>query len=223
VCSNEESPIHSFIYHLDSDSAGTHNRAVVDSRDYRGAPAPPKEFHAATFFLRAISSVVPAAGLQEILARQVEAQSAALAPSSGVHVVCAGKDLFGQPHILGFSSSLLFKVAGTDTNGGLFIIEHAHLLPGGPPLHLHFNQEEWFYVMDGEVAFQVGEQRVNLRSGESVFAPRRVPHTFSSIGAAPARMLIAFCPAGKMEQFFQSVGANPKLNADPEFFQKCEM
>jgi hypothetical protein len=36
-------------------------------------------------------------------------------------------------------------------------------------------------------------------------------------------MLIAFCPAGKMEQFFQSVGANPKLNADPEFFQKCEM
>jgi len=36
-------------------------------------------------------------------------------------------------------------------------------------------------------------------------------------------MLIAFCPAGKMEQFFRSVGANPKLNADPEFFQKCEM
>lgn len=36
-------------------------------------------------------------------------------------------------------------------------------------------------------------------------------------------MLIAFCPAGKMEQYFQSVGANPKLNADPEFWRKCEM
>ncbi len=166
---------------------------------------------------------MPAAGLQEILAREVEAQSAALAPSSGVHVVCAGKDLFGQPHILGFSSSLLFKVAGTDTNGGLFIVEHEHLQPGGPPLHLHFNQEEWFYVLEGEVVFQVGEQRVDLRAGESVLAPRRIPHTFSSVGATPARMLIAFCPAGKMEQFFQSVGANPKLNADPEFFQKCEM
>jgi len=174
-------------------------------------------------FLRAISSIVPAAGLQEILISEVEAQSAAPNPSSGVHVVGAGKDRFGQPHNLGFSSSLLFKVAGSDTNGGLFVIEHAHLQPGGPPLHLHFNQEEWFYVMEGEVAFQVGEQRVNLRSGESVLAPRRIAHTFSSIGAAPARMLIAFCPAGKMEEFFQSVGANPKLNADAEFFRKCEM
>jgi mannose-6-phosphate isomerase-like protein (cupin superfamily) len=139
----------------------------------------------------------------------VEAQSAAPTPSSGVHVVGAGNDGFGQPHTLGLSSSLLFKVAGTDTNGGLFIIEHAHLQP--------------FYVMEGEVAFQVGEQRVNLRSGESVLAPRRIPHTFSSIGAAPARMLIAFCPAGKMEQYFQGVGVNPELNADPEFLQKCEM
>jgi len=78
-------------------------------------------------------------------------------------------------------------------------------------------------VMEGAAAFQVGEQRVNLRSGESVLAPRRIPHTFSSIGAAPARMLIAFCPAGKMEEYFQGVGANPKLNADPEFFRKCEM
>jgi len=174
-------------------------------------------------FLRSISSVVPAAGLQQILARQVEAQSAAPTPSSELHVVGAGNDRFGQPHTLGFSSSLLFKIAGSDTNGGLFIVEHAHLQPGGPPLHLHFNQEEWFYVTEGAAAFQVGEQRVNLRSGESVLAPRRIPHTFSSIGAAPARMLIAFCPAGKMEEYFQGVGANPKLNADPEFFQKCEM
>ncbi len=86
-------------------------------------------------FLRAISSVVPAAGLQQILARQVEAQSAAPTPSSELHVVGAGNDRFGQPHTLGFSSSLLFKIAGSDTNGGLFIVEHAHLQPGGPPLH----------------------------------------------------------------------------------------
>jgi mannose-6-phosphate isomerase-like protein (cupin superfamily) len=175
-------------------------------------------------FLRVISSIVPAAGLQQILAPQMEAQSAAApAPANGVHVVGAGNDRFGQPHALGFSSSLLFKVSGSDTNGGLFIVEHAHLQPGGPPLHLHFNQEEWFYVMDGEVVFQVGEQRVNLRSGESVLAPRRIPHTFSSAGAAPARLLIAFSPAGKMEQYFQGVETNPKLSADPEFFQKCEM
>ena len=64
-------------------------------------------------FLRAISSIVPAAGLQEILVRQVEAQSAAPTTSSGLHVVGAGNDRLGQPHALGFSSSLLFKVAGS--------------------------------------------------------------------------------------------------------------
>jgi hypothetical protein len=36
-------------------------------------------------------------------------------------------------------------------------------------------------------------------------------------------MLIAFCPAGKMEQFFQSVGTNPKLNAHPEFFLEFDL
>ena len=35
--------------------------------------------------------------------------------------------------------------------------------------------------------------------------------------------MIAFCPAGKMEQYFQDIGANPKLNADPEFWRQCEM
>jgi mannose-6-phosphate isomerase-like protein (cupin superfamily) len=113
-----------------------------------------------SFLLAISSSVVPAAGLQEILARQVEAQSTASTPSSRLHVVGAGNDRFGQPHTLGFS------------------IEHARLQAGGPPLHQHFNQAEWFYVMEGEVAFLVGELRVNLRSGESVLAPRRIPHTF---------------------------------------------
>jgi mannose-6-phosphate isomerase-like protein (cupin superfamily) len=100
--------------------------------------------------------------------------------------------------------------------------EHTHLVPGGPPVHLHFNQDEWFYVPEGQIAFQVGEQRANLGPGESVLAPRRIPHTFSSVGA-PARMLIAFCSAGKMEQYFRSVETNPKLNADPEFWRTCEM
>jgi mannose-6-phosphate isomerase-like protein (cupin superfamily) len=174
-------------------------------------------------FFRAVASILPAAALQDILARQVESQSAAPGSSAGLHVVGAGQDRFGQPHALAFSPSLLFKVAASDTNGGLFVIEHAHLQPGGPPLHLHFNQEEWFYVMEGEMVFQVGEWRISLRSGESVLAPRRIPHTFSSVGATPARMLIAFCPAGKMEQYFQTVTANPKLSADPEFLRTCDM
>lgn len=96
---------------------------------------------------------------------------------------------------------MLFKISSEDTAGRVFLIEHRNLEHGGPPLHLHWNQEEWFYVMEGEVAFQVGEQRIHLKAGESVLAPRRVPHAFAPV--APSRMMIAFTPSGRMEQFFQ--------------------
>ena len=173
-------------------------------------------------FLHGMSSILPVAALQETLANRLEAQGAPT-QAPALHVVGAGQDRFNQPHTIGFSTGMSFKVSSTDTNGGLFLIEHTHLAPGGPPLHLHIQQEEWFYVMAGEVAFQVGDQRISLRGGESVLAPRRIPHTFSSVGPEPARMLIAFCPAGKMEQYFHEVEVNPKRNADPDFYKSCEM
>ena len=173
-------------------------------------------------FVRGISSILPIAALQEMLACQVEAHNAPT-QAPALRTVGSAQDRFDHPHTIGFSTGMLFKVSSADTNGALFVMEHTHLAPGGPPLHLHLQQEEWFYVMAGEVAFQVGDQRANLKAGESVLAPRRIPHTFSSVGPAPARMLIAFCPAGKMEQYFREVEANPKRNDDPEFWKSCEM
>ena len=131
-------------------------------------------------FLKAMAGAAPVAGLQDFLITQARAQSAS-PPASALHVVGAGEDRFGRPHSLGFSS-ILFKVPASETAGGLFVMEHTHLLPGGPALHLHFNQEEWFYVMEGEVAFQVGEQRLQLHGGESVLAPRRVPQSSRGCG-----------------------------------------
>jgi len=172
-------------------------------------------------FVSGISSILPIAALQELLACQVDAQTPST--QAPVHIVGAGQDRFDHPHAIGFSTGMVFKVSSTDTNGGLFVMEHTHLTAGGPPLHLHLQQEEWFYVIAGEVAFQVGDQRVNLQAGGSVLVPRRVPHTFSSVGPAPARMLIAFCPAGKMEQYFRAVEADPERNGDPELWKSCEM
>ncbi|HEY3989262.1 MAG TPA: cupin domain-containing protein [Acidobacteriaceae bacterium] len=121
------------------------------------------------------------------------------------------------------TSSLSVKVATSETGGGLFIVEHTHLLPGGPPLHRHLYQDEWFYVMEGEVAFQLGEERLHLHAGESVLGPRLVPHTFSSVAPTPGRVLIAFCPAGKMEQYFRDI-QDPKAPAgDAEFMRRYDM
>jgi mannose-6-phosphate isomerase-like protein (cupin superfamily) len=173
-------------------------------------------------FLKALTVATPAAGLQDFLVSYARAQAHASPPASGPHVVGAGEDHSAHPHSLGFSS-ILFKVPSSETAGGMFVIEHTHLLPGGPPLHLHLNQEEWFYVMDGEVAFQVGEQRLHLHAGDSVLAPRRVPHTFSSVGTAPSRMIIAFCPAGKMEQYFRDAELAKQHFGDADFMARYEM
>jgi mannose-6-phosphate isomerase-like protein (cupin superfamily) len=169
-------------------------------------------------FLKSAASIVPAAALQNVLAQSSPEPPAAPEP----HPVPAGADRTGHLHSLGFSS-LAFKVIPFDTAGNLLVIEHSNLMPDtGPALHMHLSQEEWFYVMEGEVRFQVGERRIRLGPGESILAPRRIPHTFSASGS-PAHMLIAFTPADKMEQYFIDAAAQPSLAATADFMNRYDM
>jgi mannose-6-phosphate isomerase-like protein (cupin superfamily) len=168
-------------------------------------------------FLKSVAAAVPATALHNLIA-----QTPPSSPLAGAHVVAAGQDFTGHLHSLGFSS-LAFKVDPAETAGGVFIIEHRNLLPAtGPALHLHLAQDEWFYIMEGVVAFQVGEKRVQLAAGDSVLAPRRIPHTFSAVGS-PAHMLIAFTPAGKMQQYFVDASLHPELAATADFMNRYEM
>ena len=169
-------------------------------------------------FLKTAAAFLPAAGIQAFALDQDPMTS----PSDKVHLVMAGQDRLGEVHSRGYST-ILFKVLPHETNGGLFIIEHAGLVKGGPPLHMHLHQEEWFYVMEGEVLFQIGDGRKQLRAGDSVLGPRGVPHTFSSVGEKPGRLLIAFNPAGKMEEFLRATAIpNPPVQ-DAAFFRRYEM
>ena len=169
-------------------------------------------------FLKTAAALFPAAGFEQFVS-----SSAAAAPlPDAAHLVPAGQDRFGESHSFGFSR-LLFKVVPRDTNGGLFIIEHANLMKGGPQLHLHPYQEEWFYMIEGEALFQVGDARKRLGPGDSILGPRNVPHTFSYAGEKPGRMLIAFTPAGKMEQFFRDEAIPNAPVQDAALFRKYDM
>jgi mannose-6-phosphate isomerase-like protein (cupin superfamily) len=75
------------------------------------------------------------------------------------------------------------------------------------PLHRHHDQNEWIYIIDGEFEFWVGEKRFRARAGETVFLPRKVAHTWLSVGDRPGKVLDTFEPAGAMEEFFREVGA----------------
>jgi quercetin 2,3-dioxygenase len=92
------------------------------------------------------------------------------------------------------------------------IIENTFREKGGPARHLHYNQDEWFYALEGEFIFEVGEDKFRLKPGDSLLAPRKVSHVWAYTGGGRGRILIAFMPAGKMEAFFREV---TKANAMP--------
>lgn len=173
-------------------------------------------------FLKAAGAILPAASLKRFALEQVSPQVSAISRPGEVHVVGSGRDRFGESHSLGFSS-IRFKVATHDSNGSLFVIEHQNLLKGGPPVHYHLHQDEWFYVMEGEVLFQVGNQRKLLHSGESVLGPRMIPHAFCGVGEKPAHMIIAFTPACKMEEFFRAIAIPNGPKMDAEIFRRYDM
>jgi quercetin dioxygenase-like cupin family protein len=161
-------------------------------------------------FLKSAARALPAAGLGAFSFGR--ALSAPLA--DGIHPVEAGQDRLSEAHSLGFST-ILFKVLTRETSGGLFVIEHENLGHGGPPVHIHRYQDEWFYVVEGEVLFEVGGRSKKLAAGESLLGPRGVPHSFIGSGERPAHMLIAFTPAGMIEAFFREVAVpnGPKMDA----------
>lgn len=96
-----------------------------------------------------------------------------------------------------------FKVSSEDSGGGLFVVENGSSQPGGPPRHLHHDQEEWFYVLAGEYVIEVGESAYHLFPGDSILAPRGVPHGWASL-VENGRILVVFQPAGQMEAFFEA-------------------
>jgi quercetin dioxygenase-like cupin family protein len=133
--------------------------------------------------------------------------------------VAHGEDRLGEHHTIGVSSSD-FKVLTRDSGGGLFIMEHTNRKKGGPPRHLHHNEDEWFYVLEGEYIAEVGSERFQLQAGDSLFGPREVPHAWVFVGNTAGRLLIAFAPANKMEAFFRD---NAKRTTDGDYLNDAQV
>ena len=94
------------------------------------------------------------------------------------------------------------KVSGTDTGGAFAVFEIPTVPFAGPPLHLHHTENEWFYTLDGEHDFQVGDRIYHLAPGGNIFVPRMMPHTWQNVGDSPGRILTLVQPAGRLEAFF---------------------
>lgn len=107
------------------------------------------------------------------------------------------------------------KASEATTHGEFGLIEQ--LLPPGfaPPLHVHHNEDEAFFVLEGEITFHCGDQTMKATSGGYVFFPRHIPHWFLVEGDKPARLLQLNTPAG-FEQFMVEIGEPAQaLNLPP--------
>lgn len=128
------------------------------------------------------------------------------------HHVPAGTDRFrGKREVFG-SRVIDIKVSYLDTNGGLSVSEIIDTRKGGPARHLHHEQDEWFYVAEGEYVIEVGEERYELGPGDSVLAPRKVAHVWAHVGEGTGRLIAALQPAGEIEAFFDELA---KLGSTP--------
>lgn len=136
-------------------------------------------------------------------------------PDQGIKVE-AGKDRFEKPISLFEGDTFYTKVSTKDTDGDMFVFETTREKKGGPPLHYHFEQDEFWYILEGEFLFKVGEQTFTAKAGDSVFGPRMVPHAFAKTNDGTARILMIFQPAGKMEEHFKAVSQGALKNLSEE-------
>ena len=137
--------------------------------------------------------------------------------------VAQGVDRLGE-HLGNSISDFFFKVSTEDSHGSLVVVEMTHHAKGGPVRHIHYDQDEWFYVVEGEYVLEVGKERLRLKPGDSVFGPRKVPHVWAFVGDTRGRILFIFTPAGQIEAFFRDIGkANALPPQDPALFRAYGM
>ena len=116
--------------------------------------------------------------------------------------------IHGHIKLKGVNENILdVKVSGSDTDGALAIFEQTSLSQGrGTPLHLHNSQDENFYVIEGEYYFRLGDEKVHLTKGESIFLPRKITHAWTQVSER-GKMMVVLQPAGKLEDFFVAMAS----------------
>src|SRR5439155_23982515 len=87
------------------------------------------------------------------------------------------------------------KASSETTDGRVAVIEHLAPQGAGSPLHVHHNEDEWFYVTEGGLSFWVGGRLIDACEGSFGYGPRGIPHTFT-VRSSQARLLLVAEPAG---------------------------
>src|SRR6266403_5636409 len=122
----------------------------------------------------------------------------------------------GKAGFLG-SIGVRFMIDGDEAGGGFALVEHpmsAHALAA--PLHRHLREDEYSYVIEGQMGALLGDDVLEAAPGDLVFKPRGEWHTFWNAGDEPCRILEIIAPAGFERFFAELVELGGALAASPE-------
>ncbi len=122
----------------------------------------------------------------------------------------------GEARSLRFNGGLVtFYALGEETGGAFTLLEEA-TAPGDSALpHLHHEEDQAFYVLEGEHEFTCDGRTFGAEAGSFVYVPRGVVHSFANVGETDGRLLIFSTPAGGTESFFFEVGEPAEDDSTP--------
>lgn len=115
----------------------------------------------------------------------------------------------------------LIKLTGLDTNGQLTILTQDNPHNTQIPKHVHTNEDEVYQILEGEIAFEIGDQKLTAKKGDTIFLPRDIPHSFTVVGTGNAKTSLTIFPSG-LENMFEELSALPAGPPDfPKVAQVC--
>jgi quercetin dioxygenase-like cupin family protein len=121
----------------------------------------------------------------------------------------------GHRDALWFVGTLLTVKVGAARTGGRYALFEQVCPPGTTtPPHVHRDEDEWFYVLDGALHLQVGREEHRLTAGGFGWGPKGVPHAIRGVGPEGARLLVGSEPGG-FEGFAREVGRPAEAPTPP--------
>ncbi len=118
--------------------------------------------------------------------------------------ISAGQGRFNESFLFQGKHPNDIKLSKQDTDNQLAIFEYIGYDQTGPVLHLHFDQDEIFYVIEGQYRFVVGDETMTASPGDTIFLPKTIPHTWLQL-SDQGKLLYMVQPAGKAEEFFRTM------------------
>ena len=101
--------------------------------------------------------------------------------------------------------TMTLKATSESTAGSLVLLENLTTPGGGPPLHIHDTEDEFWFVLDGKFEIRLGDEVHTLGPGGFAFAPAGTAHNFRNVSDTPSRVLVGFTP-GRIDGFFRESG-----------------